>query len=336
MKILLKAVLAAGVMSAAIGIEAPYAQEIQLKASLFPPPSNPLVKAMDKWAEEMNAKSDGRLVIKVFPASQMGPPPRQFDLARTGVADFSILLHGATPGRFPLTELTHVPGVAKSVYGPSLGLSEIAPQVLASDYPGVKVLNVLILPTVVISRSEVSNAASLKGKRIRAAGSVQSDVFEALGAVPTLVQPGDMNDALSKGMIEGVSTAYSGVDSYKLDDAGKFIAEGDMGSVTFATVMNIGAYNALSPDLKKLIDEASGVASAKLFARILADDETRIHDNLVKSGIKFTKMADDGVLRQASEKILNQAIKKASGSGADARKTLDQIKAEIEKYEAER
>ena len=141
MKILFKAVLAAGVMSAAIGIEAPYAQEIQLKASLFPPPSNPLVKAMDKWAEEMNAKSDGRLVIKVFPASQMGPPPRQFDLARTGVADFSILLHGATPGRFPLTELTHVPGVAKSVYGPSLGLSEIAPQVLASDYPGVKVLN---------------------------------------------------------------------------------------------------------------------------------------------------------------------------------------------------
>ena len=88
MKILLKAVLAAGVMSAAIGIEAPYAQEIQLKASLFPPPSNPLVKAMDKWAEEMKAKSDGRLVIKVFPASQMGPPPQQFDLARTGVADF--------------------------------------------------------------------------------------------------------------------------------------------------------------------------------------------------------------------------------------------------------
>ena len=75
---------------------------------------------------------------------------------------------------------------------------------------------------------------------------------------------------------------------------------------------------------------------AKLFARILADDETRIHDNLVKSGIKFTKMADDGVLRQASEKILNQAIKKASGSGADARKTLDQIKAAIAKYEAER
>jgi len=89
-------------------------------------------------------------------------------------------------------------------------------------------------------------------------------------------------------------------------------------------------------DGKKLIDEATGVASAKLFARILADDETRIRDNLVKNGIKFTKMADDGVLQQASEKILNQAIKKASANGADARKILDQIKAAIAKYEAER
>ena len=45
----------------------------------------------------------GVLIIKIFSASQMGPPPRQFDLARTGVADFSIVLHGLTPGRFPLT-----------------------------------------------------------------------------------------------------------------------------------------------------------------------------------------------------------------------------------------
>lgn len=312
------------------------AQEIQLKASLFPPPSNPLVKAMDKWAEEMKAKSNGRLNIKVFPASQMGPPPRQFDLARTGVADIAMLLHGATPGRFPLTELIHVPGVAKGIYGPSLGVSEIAPQILASDYPGVKILNVLILPTVIISRSEIANANSLKGKRVRAAGSVQSDVLEALGAVPTQVQPGDMNDALDKGMVEGVSTAFSGIDSYKLDDAGKFIAEGDMGSVTFATVMNLAAYNALPPDLKKLIDENSGVANAKLFARMLADDEAHIRDNLIKRGIKFTKISDDGGIRQASDKILDQAIKKASANGADGRKILDELKAAMAKYENER
>ena len=335
MKTELQIALIASAISAIVGFHPACAQEIQLKASLFPPPGNPLVKAMDKWAEDLKAKSNGRLVIKVFPASQMGPPPRQFDLARTGVADMSVPLHGATPGRFPLTEMTYVPGVTKGVYGASLGLSEVASQVFATDYPGVKVLNVLILPTVIISRSEIATAKDLKGKRVRAAGSVQSDVLEALGAVPTLVQPGDMNDALSKGMIEGVSTAFSGIDSYKLDDIGKFVAEGDMGSVTFATVINLAAYNALPPDLKALIDEDNGAANARLFARMLADDEIRLRDNLIKKGIKFTKLSDDGTLKQAGNKILEQAIKKASANGVDASTALEQIKAATSKYEGQ-
>ena len=132
---------------------------------------------------------------------------------------------------------------------------------------------------------------------MRAAGSVQSDVLGALGAVPTLVQPGDMNDALDKGMIEAVSTAYSGIESYKLDDVGKFIAEGEMGSVTFATVMNEKAYNALPADLRRLIDESSGVASAKLFAAVLDADEVSIREGLIKRGIKISTLADDGSLR---------------------------------------
>ena len=223
----------------------------------------------------------------------------------------------------------------KGTYGSSLGLSEIAQEVLAPDYPGVKILNILFLETSIISRNEITAATGLKGKRVRAAGSVQSDVLEALGAVPTLVQPGDMNDALSKGMIEGVSTAYSGIDSYKLDDVAKFIAEGDMGGATFATVMNQAAYDALPPDLKRLIDESSGVASAKLFARILADDEVQLRENLIKRGIKIGKLADDGSLRQAGEKILDQAVKKASNKGVDARNVLEKIRAVAAKYAAE-
>jgi len=335
MGVLTRAASAACIALVAIGlasIRPAAAQEIQLKASLFVPPGNPLVRAMEKWAEEMKAKSNGRLIIKIFPAGQMGPPPRQFDLARTGVADIAVILHGSTPGRFPLTELTHVPGFVKGTYGSSLGVSEIAQEVLGPDYPGVKILNVVFLDTVIISRSEIANANSLKGKRVRAAGSVQSDVLEALGAVPTVVQPGDLNDALNKGMIEGVSTAYSAIESYKLDDVAKFVSEGDMGSVAFATVMNQAAYDALPPDLRRLIDESSGLASAKLFARIVTDDEIRLRESFQKRGVKISRLADDGALTQASQKILDLAIKKAEAKGLDARNGLKRMKAAVAKY----
>ncbi|MGA8319673.1 MAG: hypothetical protein WB774_02335, partial [Xanthobacteraceae bacterium] len=84
-------------------IEPAAAQVVQLKASLFTPSGNPIVRATEKWADDLKEKSGGRLNISVFPGGQMGPPPRQFDLVRTGVADIAVILNGSTPGRFPLT-----------------------------------------------------------------------------------------------------------------------------------------------------------------------------------------------------------------------------------------
>ena len=312
------------------------AQVVELKASLFTIAGNPFNKAMDIWADDLKKKSGGRLVLKVFPASQMGPAPRQFDLARTGVADIALILHGLTPGRFPLTELSHVPGVLPSSYAGSLAMSEIAPEFLAAEYPGVKIISIVTLRTEIISRMEIRSAKDLAGKRIRAAGSVQSDVLKTLGAVPTLVQPGDMNDALSKGMVDGISTAYSGIDSYKLDDAGKFVAEGDMGSVTFAVVMNTAAYDALAPDLRKLIDDTSGVASARNFGKVDDEDETALREVLIKRGVKINQLTDDGSLNSASKAIHDQALKNAAAKGMDGQKFLDRMKVALAKYAAEK
>ena len=54
-------------------------------------------------------QSGGRITVKRFPGSQMGPVQQHYDFARTGQADVAWFLHGATPGRFPLTELVQLP-----------------------------------------------------------------------------------------------------------------------------------------------------------------------------------------------------------------------------------
>lgn len=316
------------------GVRPAAAQTVELKASLFVPPGNVFHRAMVAWADVLKQKSNGRLLIKIFPAGQMGPAPRQFDLARTGVADIAVIFTGLTPGRFPLTDLSNVPGLLKGNYASSLALSEIGPTLFASDYPGVKLINIVPIETDIISRNEIKSANDLKGKRIRAAGPVQSDVFKALGAVPTLVQPGDMNDALGKGMVDGLSTAYSGIFSWKLDDVGKFVAEGDMGSVTFATVMNQKSYDSLPPDLQKLIDETSGIGGAKIFGKLSADDEVEQRAALLKRGIKINQLTDQDALKAAGKSILDQAIKNAAAKGVDANMVVEKIMAAVAKHAA--
>ena len=76
-----------------------------LKLGHFISPTHIFAKYLENWVAELKEKSNGRLIITIFPANEMGPVQNYADYARTGVADITWFLHGATPGRFPLTEI---------------------------------------------------------------------------------------------------------------------------------------------------------------------------------------------------------------------------------------
>ena len=81
-----------------------------LKLGHFISPQHIMSVYLQKWVDELKEKSNGRLNITIFPANTMGPVQNYADYARTG--GYMWFLHGATPGRFPLTECNPA-----SVYG---------------------------------------------------------------------------------------------------------------------------------------------------------------------------------------------------------------------------
>src|SRR5688572_10492636 len=108
MTITRRALLAGGAMLAAPTILRAQAP-IQLKATHWLPPVHQIHKELTRWSEDLAKRSGNKLAITVLPAGQMGPPQRQFDLARTGVADLGFFLPGLTPGRFPMADLFQLP-----------------------------------------------------------------------------------------------------------------------------------------------------------------------------------------------------------------------------------
>ena len=85
------------------------AQVIELRVTHFMPPNHTFQKELLRWADELDKASSGRLKLRIYPASQLGPVQRQIDLVKSGVADIAVGLHGATPGRYPLTEVVSLP-----------------------------------------------------------------------------------------------------------------------------------------------------------------------------------------------------------------------------------
>lgn len=240
------------------------AQTYELKVSSYLPPNHTINIEIRRWAEELKEKSGGRLILKLFPSGQMGPVNRQFDLARTGVADIAYVLQGATPGRFPMTELAQYPTLIPNGRTGSQALMDVK-DLLAREYKGVKVLYFMSTPPIPLltSAKEVTTLEQMHGLRIRHPGTVYASLLSALGATPVGVAPSEVADALNKGTIDGTLMSYEGAESFQLGSDLKYATAFNAGVVTFAMVMNPKSYADLPKDLQALIDQTTGNAGAK-------------------------------------------------------------------------
>jgi TRAP-type C4-dicarboxylate transport system substrate-binding protein len=257
--------LAAALILAALGCGAPsaQAQTFQFKYTDYNPPGNFITDEIIRWSKEIMDRSGGRVKIEIFPSAQMGPVPRQYDLVRTGVADFGFVLLGATPGRFPLTELAQLPALFPNGYLASVALQETYPHYLAKEFAGVKMLYLFTgSPLPILTKKPLHVLADVAGLRIRQPDPIHALLIEALDASPTAVQPGDVADALQKGTIDGVIMGYSGVTAFQLQSVARYSTEWNTGVVAFAMVMNQDSYDRLPPDIKQVIDDTTGMTGA--------------------------------------------------------------------------
>jgi TRAP-type C4-dicarboxylate transport system substrate-binding protein len=232
-----------------------------LKLGHFISPTHIFSIYLEAWTRELKEKSGGRLNITIFPANEMGPVQNYADYARTGVADITWFLHGATPGRFPLTEIIQLPYMVGSSEIGTQALNDPAVlKLLEPEYQGLKILYLLThQPGNLHTTSKpVRDVESMKGLRIRFASVTIKSFIAALGGTPVGVPPSGIADALQKGTIDGCFVDYGGADSaFHLGGIVKYTTEMYSYVSSFGVVMNPASYANLPPDLQKLIDDTT-------------------------------------------------------------------------------
>ncbi|MEM9523237.1 MAG: TRAP transporter substrate-binding protein [Pseudomonadota bacterium] len=285
---------AAAMMSVICWSGAVVAQEtITLSLSTFLPPQNVMSLEFERWAEEVAELSDGRLEIEIFPAGQMGPPAAQYDIARSGAADLAYHLHGLTPGRFPLTELSYLPGMINGAEQGSIALAELTPDYLAAEHKGVKLLYIVAAAPirVLTGDARIDTIEDMRGLRLRHPSSVIGGSLSAVGAVPVAVPPPEMGDALARGIIDGVATSIEAAQSFRFIEHIAYANDINIGTGTFAMVMNQASYDGLPPALQAVIDRTTGLAAARRGGRIYDAAEARVWDE-VRDSIERVDLSD--------------------------------------------
>jgi TRAP-type transport system periplasmic protein len=254
-----KSVLAGASLIAAPSVAR--AQAIELKLAYFVGDQHAMSQWLIKWSNILEKESGGRITVKRFPGSQMGPVQQHYDFVRTGQADVAWFLHGATPGRFPLTEIVQVPYLVGSaeIGTKVLNDAELRAKYLDAEHKGVKVLLLMThQPGNVHTTSKPIRAVDdMKGLRIRFASPTIRDYIAALGGTPVGVLPTEQVEQLQKGTIDGVFIDYGGAGiAFKMGGVLKYSTEMYSYVSSFGVAMNPDYWAKLPPDLQALVTKS--------------------------------------------------------------------------------
>ena len=252
-------------------------QTVTLKFHTFMAPMSAVWLMMHKpWMEKVEKESGGRIKFEAYPAMQLGGTPvQQYDQARDGVVDVVWTLPGNTAGRFPRIEVFELPFMMNNAEATSKAYWEYFQTQCPDEFKETQVLALHVHGPGMFHTAarQVKSAADLRGMKMRGPTRQVTKLLGSLGAIPVGMPLPQIPDALSKGTIEGCVIPWEVVPAVKVHELTKFHSEFPANSpalytTTFVMAMNKAKYESLAPDLKKVIDANSGLATSAWLGKV--------------------------------------------------------------------
>ena len=336
-----KALVATSLLTASMGAAA-VAESVTLKFHSFPPmPANSNAKFVKPWADKVTAESNGEIKVEMYASMQLGgKPPQLADQVREGVVDIIWTVAGYTPGRFPHLEEFELPFMPASAEATSQAAHEYMMTVGAEDLKDYKVLAVHVHAPGTIHTKDtlVKSASDLNGLKMRGPTRVISQMLGGLGATPVGMPVPQVAPSLSKGVIDGMVVPWEIMPSFKLHELTKShtTLSGDRGLYTapFLLLMNKAKYESMSDAQKKVIDDNSGMALAKLAGQLWDGFEAPARALAEKAGGEFHELsgAELDEMKAAGATLVDAWIEKANGDGLDGAALVETARSLVAKY----
>ncbi len=219
--------------------------------------------AQHEWCRRFVAMvekdSSGRIKGEIYPASQLGPIPREIEGVQFGAIQvyvgppeflvgvdrrfevlsapglISDLAHGirVTEDK-QLQEMMFGLGANKGIHGVALWVSQ---------------------PSSIVARKPIRHLADLKGLKLRVlAADMQQEMVRRLGASPIAMTLGDVLPAIQQGTIDGAVLALTVDATMRYYDAAKYITETGQPFIFSMAFVSKKWYDSLPKDLQTILD----------------------------------------------------------------------------------
>ena len=274
------------------------AQEVTLRVHSFSSPTSLDHTAhLDRWAETVEAESDGRIDVQVFPAMQLGGSAADLvQQLEDGVVDIIWTVAGFTPGRFTGTQGLELPFMHT---GDSATMSPAAMEFieanLAKEFEGIKIIDVHATDGALFHMADgcIETMEDLSGKQIRVSGKYIGEAVKALGGTPVGIALPGVYEALARGQVDGMLINWAITMPYKFSEVTECHTEPSLYQTMLMTLMSEASDDAMPDDLKKVIDDNSGIAYAEKMGKIWDTQTEPAREAAIDAGDEIYTLSDE-------------------------------------------
>ncbi len=267
------------------------------------PPTHPYQLGALKFAELVKQGTQGKIVIDVFPSSQLGNERDLIEGLQLGTVDFVLSStgpmatfdpkFGAPDLPFIFRDLKHAYSVLDGAVGRELfeSLKKKGITGLAWFENGFR--------QVTNSRRPIEKPEDLKGMKIRTMENpIHVAFFKELGVDPTPMAFGEVFSALEQKVVDGQENPVAAVLSAKFYEVQKYLAMTGHVYTAVPLMVRSDLFNSFSPEQRAVIVNAAKEAST-YERQLLADQEKTGLEELRKKGMTIT-YPDRAKLRDAT------------------------------------
>lgn len=252
-----------------------------------------MMQAAKRFADLVKERSKGSLDVKLFAGGQMGGEKDNVEALKIGELEMSVM------GTYPIVSLTpkysffDAPFVFRDkdhVYKTWAGKLGNEVRETFRKQHGIHTVGMMGRGyRHLTSNSPVNSVDDLKGMKLRMGQSKPFiDAFSALGAVVVPIALPELFTSLKLGVVQGSDGPFDQIYTFKLQEAQKYIAITGHLYATSLWLMNDKLYQSLSPEQRKIIDDAAKEALA-YGDELSAASEKALGEKLQAAGMTFTK-----------------------------------------------
>lgn len=319
---------------------APAHAQVTLTVSSWVPAKHIVTEdVMMGFCRDVEGETSGRIKCTLL-AKPVVAPPQTFDAVRDGLADISYVVHGYTPGRFPMSEIAELPFLGNTAEAISVAYQRMYDRHLKrfDEHKGVHTLGVFTHGPGEIfgTKTPITSLKDFAGLKIRVGGVIVSDVAKALGGVPVLKPVTESYELLSQGVTDATFAPKEAPLSFKLIPILKHgtYVPGGFYNVSMMILMNPARYASLPPADRAIIDKYSGVSMARRGGRAFDGNDRRSHAAMMDAKVPITTASQAFVeeIRRATSGVEAAWIAKARTKGADGAALLAEMRKEVAAY----